>query len=187
MANNRSLEALSEFLEWVEAKGLLPTATVQGRKAAVNRVLSVLEASEANDVTSLDLDHVMDRFINLNSSGYTPDSLRTYRGRVGNAIKDFESYLDNPMGFRPARPTMRLKAPKAEKAGNAKQVSGSGRRNDLPPANPPPAAAMPRVNIIPIPIRADLVVHLEGVPFDLTPAEARRIANVVIALAISET
>lgn len=181
MANNRSRDALIEFLDWVEAKGLLPPATVQGRKAAVNRVLSVLEPQEAGDVISLDLDHVMERFINLNSSGYTPDSLRTYRGRVGSAIRDFEAYVSNPMAFRPVR-QLKLKS-KQEKSG-AKPASSGQRQPEAPRA--PAAAPLPGVNLVPIPLRADLTVRLEGIPFDLTMAEARRIANVVIALAIPD-
>lgn len=181
MAGNRSRDALIEFLDWVETKGLLPPATVQGRKAAVNRVLSVLEPQEATDVIGLDLDHVMDRFINLNSSGYTPDSLRTYRGRVGSAIRDFETYISNPMAFRPAR-QLKLK-PKPDKSGS-KPVQADQRPPEAPRA---PSAPLPGVNLVPIPLRADLTVRLEGIPFDLTMIEARRIANVVIALAVPDT
>lgn len=38
--------------------------------------------------------------------------------------------------------------------------------------------------IIPIHIRGgDVVVRIAGIPFDLTPAEAKKIANVIISLA----
>lgn len=187
MASNRSREALSEFLDYVENKGLSPAPTIQGRKAATNRVLSILSPEEAADVTVLDLDDVMSRFMNLNGNTYTPESLRAYRGRTGNAIKDFKSYLENPMGFRPAKSPFKLK-PKGEKTTqNAKPAPASaiGQPRVPEPASPP--SQMPRVNIIPIPIRADLVVHVEGVPFNLTGAEARRIANVILALANEPT
>jgi hypothetical protein len=36
--------------------------------------------------------------------------------------------------------------------------------------------------IVPIPIRPDLTVHVQGIPFDLTEAEARKIAAVVTAM-----
>lgn len=185
MTTNRSREALSEFLDYIENKGLSPAPTVQGRKAATNRVLSILSPEEAADVTVLDLDDVMSRFMNLNPGAYTPESLRAYRGRTGNAIRDFKAYLENPMGFRPIRSSVKLKQ-KSDKAPNNGPVSSKSQTR-LPEAATPAPAQMPRVNIIPIPIRADLVVHIEGVPFNLTGAEARRIANVILALANEQT
>lgn len=41
----------------------------------------------------------------------------------------------------------------------------------------------PYDRILPIPIRADLSVHIANIPLDLTQAEARKIASVVMALA----
>ena len=38
-------------------------------------------------------------------------------------------------------------------------------------------------NIVPIQIRPDLVVHIAGIPFNLTEAEAAKIAAVIIAMA----
>jgi hypothetical protein len=39
-------------------------------------------------------------------------------------------------------------------------------------------------SILPIPIRADLTVYIQGLPFDLTESEAKRISNVVTAMAM---
>ncbi len=36
--------------------------------------------------------------------------------------------------------------------------------------------------IVPIPIRPNLTVHVQGLPYDLTEAEARKIAAVVTAM-----
>lgn len=44
---------------------------------------------------------------------------------------------------------------------------------------------MERNDVIPIPIRADFVVRVH-IPLDLTEAEARKIANVVMAYATEE-
>lgn len=184
MAGNRSRDALMEFMEWVEVKGLLPSGTAQARKASVNRVLSVLSDEEAADVTQIDVDHVMERFINLNGGGYTPDSLRTYRGRVGSSIRDFEAYLANPMGFRPSR-QLKLKTSKAEKPAS-KLAQKAKATQPAEPTRPMAPSPLPGVNLIPIPLRSDLTVRLEGIPFDLTPTEARRIANVILALAVPE-
>jgi hypothetical protein len=37
-------------------------------------------------------------------------------------------------------------------------------------------------NILPIAIRADLTIYIQGLPFDLSEAEARKIAAVVTAM-----
>jgi hypothetical protein len=42
------------------------------------------------------------------------------------------------------------------------------------------------VSVLPIPIRENLIIQIQGLPFDLTPAEANKIANVVRAMAASE-
>jgi hypothetical protein len=39
-------------------------------------------------------------------------------------------------------------------------------------------------NVFPIQIRENVVVRIQGLPFDLTQAEAERIANVVKAMAV---
>jgi len=39
-------------------------------------------------------------------------------------------------------------------------------------------------SILPIPIRVDLTIHIQGLPFDLTEAEAKKIANVIQAMAM---
>lgn len=40
--------------------------------------------------------------------------------------------------------------------------------------------------IIPIPIRDNLVVRVAGIPWDLTPKEAERISRIILALAKKE-
>jgi hypothetical protein len=39
--------------------------------------------------------------------------------------------------------------------------------------------------VFPIPIRPDVVVRIHGLPFDLSTAEAEKIANVVKAMAMT--
>jgi hypothetical protein len=38
-------------------------------------------------------------------------------------------------------------------------------------------------SILPIPIRADLTIYIQGLPYDLTPTEAKKIASVIQAMA----
>ncbi len=44
-----------------------------------------------------------------------------------------------------------------------------------------------RDDIVPIPLREDLTVYIQGLPLDLSQAEARKISAVVMAMAVSAT
>lgn len=180
MSNPRSRAELLKFLTYVGAKGLLSPATVESRKASVNKVLGVLSDEEAEDVRKLNLDEVVLRFANLHGQQYTSDSLRTYKSRTKSSIDDFIRYVENPMAF---------------KVGGAKRIPRSKSSKDVytgEGGTPPKAEAQPNNNvappsagggIIPIAIRADLTVHVQGLPFDLTAREAKKISNVILAMA----
>lgn len=178
MNNDRSRKALLRFLDYVAEKGLMAKNTVAARKAAANSVLGVLSEDEAEDVLGLDLKDVMRRFQNLEGQRYTPGSLNTYQSRVRAALQDFEAYLNNPMAFRPsvqARDrTSRGGNPST--APDSKTSTGSA----APRFASPPGAS----SIVPIPIRADLTVYVQGLPYDLTITEGRKIANVILAMAV---
>jgi hypothetical protein len=184
MNGMRSRGEAIKFLEFLEKEGTMAPATARARKAALNVVLSILDSREAEDVTSIDLDEVMHRFELLQGKAVDPNSIRTYRGRVKSALADFASYLENPLGFRPNIQIRERKSPSAKPdlgaTGNAPEAStpdfsrNSGSAGRGPMAN----------SILPIPIRADLVIRIHGLPFDLTEAEANKIAGVIQAMAV---
>jgi hypothetical protein len=161
-------------------KGLLERNTAQSRKAAVTKVLGILDEVEATDITTLDIEDVMSRFQRLHGRDYTPASLTSYKSRLRSALDDFLSYLNNPLAFRPnaqSRARARTRSAKEEPSD-----SGGGRsERRAEPARPVPIPAAAGL-IVPIPIRPDLTVHVQGIPFDLTEAEARKIAAVVTAM-----
>lgn len=176
-----SRTALLEFMDYLSNKGLMNQTTAASRKAAANKVLGILDENEASDISKLDLDEVMSRFHNLAGANYTPDSLSTYKSRVKSAIDDFLRYQKDPLNFRPAAPsaprrTERVKPPSAGE--------GAPRHEPHPKTavEEPPAA----VNILPIPIRPDLTIKIQGLPFDLTAVEANKIANVIKAMAAGD-
>jgi hypothetical protein len=108
---------------------------------------------------------------------FTPQSLTTYKSRLRSAIDDFDSYIKNPLGFRPSVQNRDRSKPKLGKdASNGTSLSPP----DTVRSSPSPMASN---NILPIPIRADLTIYIQGLPFDLSEAEARRIAAVVTAMA----
>jgi hypothetical protein len=108
----------------------------------------------------------------------------TYKSRVRSALDDFTSYVDNPLGFKPSLQSR-------ERASSGPKPPAAKPRSDREPA-PPTASPSPAQNlggpmassILPIPIRADLTVHVQGLPFDLSEAEAKKIASVIQAMAM---
>ena len=180
---DRSRAALLDFLDYLAATGLMAKATVAARKAASSPILGILEPDEAADVTALDLDQVVNRFQNLHGKKYTPQSLTTYKSRVKAAIEDFASYSANPLAFRPS-----VQSRERAKPRNGKPPSVPKAADNIEAFKPevsarPVHSAVASSNILPIPLRADLTVFIQGLPFDLTAQEARKISNVVLAMA----
>lgn len=185
MANHdRSREAALRFMDYLAQKGIMAPATARSRKAALSKVLSVLDKDEAVDVTQIDLDHTMHRFSNLQGQGYTPQSLQTYKSRVKSALEDFSAYLENPLGFRPALNKRTTKTSVKKEAPD----NGSNGPSPGEPYQSRPKLSEDFVNptILPIPIRPDVTVRIQGLPFDLTQQEAAKISAVVRAMAAAE-
>ncbi|MCW1430336.1 hypothetical protein [Novosphingobium sp. JCM 18896] len=180
---DRSRDALLEFLDYLAAKGLMAKATASARKAASSQILGVLDPDEAADITALDLDQVVTRFQNLHGKKYTPQSLTTYKSRVKAAIDDFDSYSANPLAFRPSIQSKERAKTKISKQSVSLKVADDA--EVIRPETSPRPAHSPLVssNILPIPLRADLTIFIQGLPFDLTVQEARKISNVVLAMA----
>lgn len=176
MAEDFSKQALMNFLDYEKDKGLVKENTIASRKAAVNAVLGILDDDEIADVRNMDLDSVMSRFANKREGDFSPDSLRVYKSRVLNAVEDFVRYRENPAGFKPGVATRQRAAPKAESS-----VTSSAKRQNVVDEPVQQGAVS-----FPIPIRPDAVVRLVGIPSDLTKREATKIANIVMALAVSE-
>ena len=185
MDGKKSREALLDFIDYLAKKGLMNKATASARKAAANTVLGILDEEEASDITRIDIDDLFSRYVNIAGSKYKPESLNVYKGRLRAALEDFRNYLENPMTFRPSvQGGSRRASDKPKAADKTKQVSLQEKGTDSATrhATPPPAA----VSVLPIPIRADLIVQIQGLPFDLTPQEANKIANVIRAMASIE-
>ena len=181
MAQPKTREALVSFLDYLGKKGLMAPATASARKAAVNTVLGILDEGEAADVSALDLDSVMSRFSNLQGKDFTPGSMKTYKSRVRAAIDDFVSYTENPLAFKPKLKT------RSSNGGNPKKTNEQPKTVEPmsvePEAARPVASAFTSASILPIPIRSDLTIQVQGLPYDLTSAEAKKIANVILAMA----
>jgi hypothetical protein len=191
MASRADMRRSVERVEWyrgdrltpnVAQKGLMAPATARARKAAVSKVLAILDDQEAEDVTALNIDDVMSRFAHLQGRGYNPQSLVTYKSWLKSALEDFSSYISNPLAFRPNVQSRERRPAQAKAAPGVNKAPA-----EIPSPEPQPrtvAMAGPMSNsILPIPIRSDLTIYIQGLPFDLTDAEAKKIAGVVQAMA----
>jgi hypothetical protein len=183
MEPDYSRDALMKFFGYLSSKGLVNANTVAAKKAAANKMLSVLDAAEASDLRKIDLERVSTQFFHLHGQGFTPDSMNTYKSRLKSGIDDFLKYTANPASFKPDAPR-----PRSQNRSENDPKSGNGNSNGEirnPPVSPP-MPEKPDENIFPIPIRSGLVVKLVGLPADLTKKEAQKISNVVLAFASIE-
>ncbi len=183
MTQDYSFAALMSFLDYLSEKGLMKKNTVISRKAATNKMLSILDASEQSDIRRIDIDSLSTRFANLEGSKYSPKSLQVYKSRTSGAIADFLRYKENPANFSiqtKTRTTRQTTTP--ENAGFSASEA---------PKKPTNSALITETNEphtinIPIPINPNCIVYVNGIPVGLTKTEAQKIANVVLAMATTE-
>lgn len=183
-----SLDALKKFLDYAGDKGLIKQNTAISRKAAANKILSVLEPNEIKDLRKVDLQHAFERFTNKQGTGFKPSSLQVYLSRLKTAMVDFESYVDNPSGFKPAA---------NQRSSSAKSKSGNsgGKKKNTPELRTPEVHENEEENTesqgdnitIPIPLRPGTTVYLKNMPLDLTEKESTKIAAILSAYALTES
>jgi site-specific recombinase XerD len=179
-----SRTALLKFIDYLSNKGLMKQSTAIGRKAACNKVLGILDDNEAADLRNIDVDSLMQRFSNKEGSNYKATSLNVYAGRVKSALEDFVKYVDNPMAFKTnVMPNGKKPAEKQKplRDDNRKEAGANVERLPETPLTSPAA-----VSIMPIPLRQNLTIYVQGLPFDLTSAEANKLANVIRAMALED-
>lgn len=184
MDSRYSRDELLKFLDFMAEKGLMKKTTASSRKAAANTLMSILEPSESSDVRNIDLDDLLMRFGNMKGAQFKPDSLSVYKSRLGSAINDFVRWRSNPAAFKPSTKDRAQKGNSHPNAGDERVGNKSGsddRRND-------PSAGNENVELItfPIPLRPGVIVRVTGIPSDLTPEEAEKIGNVILALSGSQ-
>lgn len=185
MATGTTFEDFIKFLDYTANKGLMKQTAVAARKAAANKLFQELDDSDRADVLSVDLDDAMKRFHNKVGDNYTPDSVRTYQSRVKSALEDFRAYCENPMGFRPATST-RTRKPNTNSAAHLSEDATQASSATSPSKGPIVNHSISSVDILPIPLRADLIVRVQGLPYDLTEAEANKISTVIRAFVVPE-
>ena len=178
MANAYSLDDLIDFLDHAGDRGLMPAATAQAFAVAARNVLGVLSDQEKNNLSDQDLDSVIKRFNNKRAKDFSPTSLKEYGRRVHKAVELFLTWREDPANF-----TVKTRATatprKKEKGKNSAPL-----QPDAEPEQFDQQQTAPGTYRSAIPVRPGVVVTLANVPYDLTKAEAERLAGFVRMLAI---
>lgn len=177
MANAYSSDDLLEFLDHAGDRGLMPAATAQALAVATRNVLSVLSDEEKQDLSHQDLDSVIKRFNNKRAKEFNPSSLKEYARRLHRAVDLFLGWRDDPANFtvKTRSTNSTRKQDRTREAPSPLQESSSHSEMVYP---------RPGTYNSAIPVRAGVVITLTNVPYDLTSAEADRLANFVRMLAI---
>ena len=179
MDKDYSLAGLRKFLDFAGQKGLMERATANARKTAADKILGVLDPNEVTDLRQVDLEMASHRFMNLQGAEYKPETLRVYASRVKSAVADFTQWVENPSTYRPS--TGRTRSDNGRRVES--RTKTTSKEAPPPPVSPapqtPPMQAGPLT--VPVPIRSDLYVTINGIPPDLTSDEAEKIANVIRA------
>jgi hypothetical protein len=121
---------LIRFLDYVGDKGLMHPVTAKAYKFTSREILGTVEGEtwESVDLRTLDVDDVLARFATKAGMRYTPKSLQSYKSRFRKALALYIEYLEDPGGWRPARPQARPST-----------TSGRGRRATSPASGIMPA------------------------------------------------
>ena len=172
---------LLEFLDYARAKGILARKTAEAYKSASSLALSIDgQGWENAEVRNIHIDQQLDRYIRLRGQKASPQTLATYRGRVGKAIQLYVDFLDNPTGFRGPSARSRpggtsVRRPPATPA--AKPTSQLPRLREVPSAEPSELLTYP------FPLRAGGMAYLQ-LPRELNHADVKRLSSFLESLAI---
>lgn len=155
--------------------GQLNPATARSRRNAAEQLLSQLGEDEAADLRELDVDQLCARFHKLQGSSIRAETLSIYGERLKAALQDFIAWSDNPEAFVPSSSETRQLRRRSETTGKAASDEQQALEQiKLTTVQQPP-------DLLPIPIRPELVVYVQNLPLDLTTDEAAKIARIIQA------
>ena len=168
----QSTHDLLEFLDFTASKHLMKPATARALKGACNAVLSVLDEAEAADVFAVDLDGVFQRYENMKGMEVSPNTMRSYRQRVSQAIAEFGRYRANPSQWRPAGGQRNASVSKRSQKSNPVTRDNAGAEGQADTVIQRTESADDITHQFPL--RRNTIVEISGIPFDVTRSEMAR-------------
>lgn len=166
-----SKDGLLDFLKEAAVTGIMNPGVARSRKTAAENLLDHVTAEERINLRQLDVDELCSRIHKLDDSSIREEAMNLYNQRLKSALDDYFTYLDCPetftsTGSNSASTVQVQKRDLAEqRALESITLHHAGTQDD----------------IIPIPLREDLIVYLQGLPLNLTAMEAKKIITVVSA------
>lgn len=167
---------LLDFLREAPRQGLLNPAVARSRASAIEHLFAELSEQERADLRCIDVERLASRLHKIQGSTIRPEVLALYKTRVQEALHDYFAWLEKPNDFasnsgHTLRREMRAFFSKPASAEEAKALeeialASSERRRDM----------------LSVPLREGVTVYVTQLPLDITADEARRIANVILAL-----
>jgi len=179
MANGYAVDDLLNFLAHASDKGLMPASTATALGVASRNVLGMLDPSEREDLRTLKIDPVIERFITKRAKDFNPSSLKEYGRRVHRAIELFLSWRGDPANFS-VKKRATASPRKKDRPGQPERAAMSHEDENPPVTAPHDVGGYKSA----IPIRPGTVVTVSNIPSDLTVAEAERLAKFVRMLAV---
>jgi len=174
-----TVDALLKFLKQAGMQGLINPAAARARRNAVEQLHAEMSEEERRDVRQLDVDELAARFHKLEGSSIRTEALALYVERFKMALADFLSWNDHPAAFETLGSERQRALPRQpDGRSNISPEQLAVERSCLAICDSPP-------DVVPIGIRPGVTVHVAGLPLDLKPDEAERIARVVRAYARS--
>jgi hypothetical protein len=172
-----SVDALLRFLKQAGMEGLINPAVARSRRNAIEQLQSELSDEERRDIRHLDVDELASRFHKLEGSSIRSEALALYVERFKMALIDYQRWNDGPSRFETIGGE---RARSIQRPGEGRSAIGRDQQAEerirLEASDNPS-------DVVPIPLRHDCTVYLAGLPLDLTPGEASKIARVVTAFA----
>jgi hypothetical protein len=188
MQSGHSVDDLVDFLNHAGERGLMPVATAQALAVATRNVFSVLDEAERADLPLDDLEGIIRRFNNKRARDFNPGSLKEYGRRVRRAVDMYQQWKHDPANF--TIKTRATSTPKKKERGTdrlgasaASRASADDAEFPAPPALPIGSTATAAGYQTAFPVRQGQVVTIQNIPFDLSAAEAERLAQFIRLLA----
>jgi hypothetical protein len=184
MEGEYTLEELLDFLAHAAERGLVPAATAQALSVATRNVFGVLDDAERASLGLDDLDGVIRRFQNKRARDFNPTSLKEYGRRVRRAAEMFLQWKADPANFKAptrATSTSNKRSKNGVRAVESARSTTAAAAIAEPADTPTAAVATPSTAVYEtrLPVRPGHMVQLSNLPFDLSVAEAERLAQFV--------